>query len=83
MGIILALFVLGMMAVGFTMLAALPLLFIWLAVGVYTEPWTEATVGGPLTDITPDEPADIDSRPADTETERPRVMVAGRRGRPL
>lgn len=82
MGIVLALFVLGMIAVGFTMLTAIPLLFMWLAVGVYTEPWTEATVSGSLADITPEEPPSIDSMPADTETERPRVMVAGRR-RPL
>lgn len=83
MGIVLAVFVLGMIMVGFAMLAALPLMFMWLAVSVYAEPWTEATVSGPLTDITPEEPADIDSTTADTETERPRVMVAGRRGRPI
>lgn len=80
MGIVLGGFVLAMLAVGFAMLMALPLLFIWLAISVYTEPWAEA--GGVLGGRLPAEPEEIESMP-EPETERPRTMVAGRRGRPL
>jgi hypothetical protein len=82
MGVVLAVFILGMILVGFLSLALLPLLFIWLAVGVYTEPWGEPAVAG-------DAPApagaggfgsltEVETPPSQPAT-RPKVMVAGRR----
>jgi hypothetical protein len=69
-------------SIGFVSLMLLPLVFIWLAVSVYSEPWkerapevlrerTEPQAAPPPPSPTPAEPA-----------ERPRTMAAGRR-RPL
>lgn len=80
MGVVLAVFILGLILIGFTSLMLLPLLFVWLAIGVYTEPWGEPAIAGqapagtggfgPLTDV--------ETPPAEPAT-RPKVMVAGRR----
>jgi hypothetical protein len=72
MGMLLAVLVLAALSVGFISLMALPLLYIWLAVSVYREPWKEEA---PLiTEPAAPEP-EVEPKPA----EKPRVMVAGRR----
>jgi hypothetical protein len=80
MGILLAVLVLTALSIGFVSLLLLPLVFIWLAVSVYTEPWKEpallATPEGVMPEVP--EPAPVPEQPAET----PRVMAAGRR-RPL
>jgi len=84
MGIALAVLVLAAISGGFVGLMLLPLIFIWLAISVYKEPWKESAPEGvseramsegtrPLAPMTPQKPAE------EAVAERPRVMVAGRR----
>jgi hypothetical protein len=84
MGMLLAVLVLAVLSLGFTMLMALPAVFIWLAIAVYKEPWKTPAPAVVLER----EPAAAVMPPSlslsspQQEVERPRVMVAGRR-RPL
>jgi hypothetical protein len=83
MGILLAVLVLTALSVGFITLMALPLVFIWLAVSVFSEPWKERAPEAlpeharPEGRVPPRPP-----KPEEQPVEKPRVMVAGRR-RPL
>jgi hypothetical protein len=80
MGVVIAVFVLGMILIGFTMLALLPLLFVWLAIGVYTEPWGEPAVAGqPPSRETGFGSLTVETPPAESTPERPKVMAAGSR----
>jgi hypothetical protein len=76
MGLVLAVLVMAALSIGFITLMLLPLAFIWLAVSVYTEPWTQ-----PAPEAVP-EPEPVPAVPEPQPEEKPRVMVAGRR-RPL
>jgi hypothetical protein len=78
MGFLLAVLVLAAIGIGFTLLMVLPLVFMWLGIAVFKEPWkTEAPAVAPER-----EPVAPVVPPPPPEVERPRVMVAGRR-RPL
>jgi hypothetical protein len=82
MGIALAVFVLGMILIGFISLTLLPLLFIWLTVSVYAEPWDEPAVAGdaPATGMAGFGPlTEVETPPAEPTPTRPKVMTAGRR----
>lgn len=81
MGIALAVFVLGMILIGFISLTLLPLLFVWLAIGVYTEPWGAPVAAGDVPTGVKGfgPPAEVEKPPAEPTPTRPKVMVAGRR----
>jgi hypothetical protein len=79
MGIVLAVLVLAALSGGFLMLMALPLVYIWLAIAIYKEPWKE---GAPESVPESAEPEPEALPPPEPTVERPRVMAAGRR-RPL
>ena len=81
MGIALAVLVLTALSIGFVSLLLLPLVFIWMAVSVYAEPWgtSPPELVSELGDV--DEPVQV-TPPEQPVQEKPRVMVAGRR-RPL
>jgi len=79
MGMLLAVLVLTALGIGFIGLMVLPLFFIWLAVGVYTEPWKEDAPGEVPEHLAVEEPSTPEQP---IQVEKPRVMVAGRR-RPL
>jgi hypothetical protein len=77
MGELLAAMIFGVIIFGFTALMLIPLWFAWLMFAVYREP-------GAVLGSVPEPPA-VEPEPppeVETELERPKVMVAGRR-RPL
>ena len=80
MGIALAVLVLTALSIGFVSLLLLPLVFIWMAVSVYAEPWGQSPpeLVSELGEL--EEPERV--TPPEQPVEKPRVMVAGRR-RPL
>jgi hypothetical protein len=79
MGIALAVLVLFAISGGFIALLGLPLVYVWLAYCVYSEPWKEEAPA-----VTPDlgKPEDEAERLMPPPLEKPRTMAAGRR-RPL
>jgi hypothetical protein len=85
MGLALAVLVLAALSVGFLSLMLLPLVFIWLAFSVYTEPWKVESPEALPAHAGPEAAAPpwLTTEPTPEEkVEKPRVMVAGRR-RPL
>ncbi len=81
MGLVLAVLVLAALGIGFTALMVLPLVFIWLAVCVFREPWAtaapEAAPKGAELEEVPQPP----TLPEEAFVEPPRAMAAGRRRR--
>lgn len=64
----------GVIIAGFTALMLVPVFFAWLMFAVYSEPWPTAAGAGEPPSVAPEPPPE-----QETELERPKVMVAGRR----
>jgi hypothetical protein len=82
MGIVVAVLVLAALSIGFLSLMALPLVFVWLAVSLFKEPWKTSAPEAVPESAEPESVPEPPTTPEEAVVERPRVMAAGRR-RPL